>query len=97
MLGVPEQPVQSPFLSDATRLGAAAGERPIDPRNIEVIDDLTVWAMRRLTGMKRLEIASQMFATAGFTVRGAIRHLHPDWPESSVEQEARRRLFHESA
>jgi len=70
------------------------GELPIDPSQIEVVDDDMAAVLRAKTGAERLRIAFAMYSSAR---RMLISHLsaeHPDWSEEEVRREAARRLSH---
>ena len=70
---------------------------PIDPRQIEVIDDAMAVVLRGKSGVERLRIANRMFLFARRTILADVRAEHPDWDESRVKSEAARRLLHGSA
>lgn len=59
---------------------------------IEVIDDATVQALRRLSPAKRWEIANSMFVQCRQLVRSSVTSSHPEWSASQVEAEVCRRL-----
>jgi len=50
--------------------------------------------LRLKTGAERLEIASQMFASARRMLLNHLCSLHPDWDNRKIEMEAARRLSH---
>jgi hypothetical protein len=66
----------------------------IDPRNIEVIDDQMAGVLRRLSGARRLEIASKMHASARTMIRSHITSQHPEWSDEQVIREVARRMLH---
>ena len=67
---------------------------PLDPRNIEVIDDQMAEVIRRKSGPERLRIASGMFASARRLLLSSLRAEHPDWDEARLTRETARRLSH---
>jgi hypothetical protein len=67
---------------------------PIDPRNIEVIDDEMAAVFRAMTGAQRLKIANDMFNSARRMILSHLAAEHPDWDEQRIQQEAARRLSH---
>ena len=66
----------------------------IDPKRIEVIDDMTAEILRHKTGAERLRMAFGMFAFARKMVVASIRETHPDWSEEQINQAAARRMSH---
>jgi len=67
---------------------------PIDPRNIEVIDEEMAAVFRAMTGAQRLKIASDMFDSARRMILSHLAAEHPDWDEQRLQQETARRLSH---
>jgi hypothetical protein len=49
-------------------------------------------AYRRMTGQQRLQVAFDLYAVARQLARAGVRHQHPDWDETRVEQEVVRRF-----
>jgi len=67
---------------------------PVDPRNIEVIDEEMAAVFRAMTGAQRLKIASDMFSSARRMILSHLAAEHPDWDEQRLQQETARRLSH---
>ena len=67
---------------------------PIDPRQIEVIDDDMAAVWRAKSGEERLRIANRMFLFARRTILADVRAEHPDWDDARVNRELARRLGH---
>lgn len=67
---------------------------PVDPRNIEVIDDEMAQVFRAMTGAQRLKIANDMFDSARRMILSHLAAEHPDWDEQRLQQETARRLSH---
>lgn len=67
---------------------------PVDPRNIEVIDDEMAAVFRAMTGAQRLKIASDMFSSARRMLLSHLAAEHPDWDEQRLHEETARRLSH---
>lgn len=67
---------------------------PIDPRQIEVIDDDMAAVWRAKSGEERLRIANRMFLVAQRTILADVRAEHPDWDDVRVNRELARRLGH---
>lgn len=67
---------------------------PIDPRNIEVLDDEMAAVFRAMTGAQRLKIAHDMFDSARSMLLSHLAAEHPDWDEQRVQEETARRLLH---
>lgn len=66
----------------------------IDPRRIEVIDEASVRALSRLTGVERLAMIDAMFRSARELTLASIRNRYPTWDEARVAAELRRRMSH---
>ena len=49
--------------------------------HIEVIDDATARMLRAMGGEKRLQVASDMYASARRMLIHHLHHEHPDWDE----------------
>lgn len=64
----------------------------IDPRRIEVIDDATVEALRRLTPAERIARGLSLGAFARGVISANVRRMHPDWDEARVAAETRKRF-----
>jgi hypothetical protein len=47
---------------------------------------------RGMTGQQRLQIAFDLYETARALARAGVRHQHPDWDESRVQEEVVRRF-----
>jgi hypothetical protein len=68
----------------------------IDPRNIEVIDDVMADVLRRLSGVRKLEIASEMHDWARTVIRGQLAAQNPAWNEERLAREVGRRILNEA-
>jgi hypothetical protein len=66
--------------------------RPVDPRNIEVVDSDLASVLRFKTPAERMEMVFAAHRTARLLAEGGIRHHHPDWSEAQVEREIVRRV-----
>lgn len=64
----------------------------IDPRRIEVIDDATVEALRRLTPAERWRVANEMVEQCRKMVEAGVRSAYPKWTAEQVREEVARRL-----
>ena len=69
---------------------------PLDPRQIEVMDDAMAEVYRRKTPDQRLAIAHGMWRYARARIEAAVRWQHPDWDEQDVGRETSRRLLNGS-
>jgi hypothetical protein len=58
------------------------------------MDDAMARVIRTKTGAERLQIASDMFASARRMLLSHLRAEHADWDEKRVQQETARRLSH---
>ena len=65
---------------------------PLDPRRIEVIDDRTAAAYKRMTPSQRVEAAFRMNAFAREVIEANVRRAHPSWTADAVRAEVRRRF-----
>lgn len=63
-----------------------------DIRRIEVIDDVTAEALRRMTPGKRLRIGFDTWESARTWTEAGIRHRHPEWSAAQVYDEFIRRM-----
>jgi predicted RNase H-like nuclease len=59
---------------------------------MEVIDDATAAAMRRLSGVERVRMLDAMVASGRDLMRSRVRAQHPEWSEAQVASELARRL-----
>jgi hypothetical protein len=60
----------------------------------DVIDDEMAEVLRGKTGAERLQIASDLFASARSMIASMLRAEHPDWSERRVNEEVARRMSH---
>ena len=67
---------------------------PIDPRNIEALDEEMAAVFRAMTGAQRLKIASDMFSAARRMILSHLASEHPDWDDQRLMEETARRLSH---
>ena len=65
---------------------------PVDPRQIEVMDDAMADVYRKKTAAERLRIVNDMYLFARRMIRGQVAANHPDWTEEQVTQETARRI-----
>lgn len=67
--------------------------RALDPRRVEVLDELTAAMYRRMSGMERLRVAfgAQYFASR--IIEARVKREHPDWTDDQVYSEVSRRLL----
>ena len=66
------------------------------PMHIEVMDDEMAEVIRSKTAAERLRIANDMWTSARRMLLCHLRHTHPDWDDSRIQQEAAHRLSHGS-
>jgi hypothetical protein len=65
---------------------------PLDPRRVEIIDDRTAAAYRRMTPSQRVEAGFRMNAFAREVIEANVRRAHPAWSGDAVRAEVRRRF-----
>jgi hypothetical protein len=70
--------------------------RPLPPA-IETVDDVMADIYRRMKPQLRLEIGLELWISAKQILIEALQSFHPEWTQLQVEQEAARRMFHESS
>jgi hypothetical protein len=58
----------------------------------EVVDDVTVELSRRKTPLELTLLASRSFAATRDRLKAFLAQQHPDWTESQVHAELRRRI-----
>lgn len=66
--------------------------RPIDPRNIEVVDEHLAAVLREKTPAARVEMIFAANRTARLLAAAGVRHQHPDWDDARVQAEVIRRV-----
>ena len=66
--------------------------RPIDPRNIEVVERELAAILRTKTPAERIEMVFAANRTARMLAAAGIRNQHPDWSDAEVELEVVRRV-----
>jgi hypothetical protein len=64
----------------------------LDPRQIEVIDDMTAEMFRCKSGAEKLKIADGAYRFARQIVMAGIRERHPDWDEAAGRRELAQRM-----
>jgi hypothetical protein len=50
--------------------------------------------LRGMSGAKRLRLAERLYWSARKMKAAGLRHQHPDWPESQLNDELRRLFSH---
>jgi hypothetical protein len=68
--------------------------KPLDPRHVEVLDEVMVDVLRRKLPEERLRIGFNMWISAHNMLMTHIRHSHPDWDPRAVEREVARKMSH---
>jgi hypothetical protein len=71
--------------------------REYDIRRIEVIDDQTAEAMRRLGGPRRIRMMSELSGAGRVLMAARVRDQHPDWMPEQIRLEVARRLRNAAA
>ncbi|MEX2169872.1 MAG: hypothetical protein WD851_11225 [Pirellulales bacterium] len=66
--------------------------RPIDPRNIEVVDSDLAAILRTKKPAERIEMVFAANRTARMLAAGGIRYQHPEWSDEQVQHEVVRRV-----
>lgn len=69
----------------------AAMDRSVE---IEMPSPEMVEVLRRMTPEQRLAVAGRMWLSARNAIRQMLRHEHPDWTDTQVQQETTRRMLH---
>ena len=65
---------------------------PIDPRNIEVVDQALVECLRGMTGRETLNQSLEAHALGRSLVESGVRGQHPEWTDEEVRIEILRRM-----
>jgi hypothetical protein len=65
---------------------------PIDPRNIEVIDQEVANAIRSISAKESLNQALDAHELGRNLVESGVRSQHPDWSDQEVQIEIIRRM-----
>jgi len=66
--------------------------RDFDIRRIEVMDEASVEAMKRLGGTGRLRMLNELTRAGRLLMELRVKELHPDWTPDQVAREVSRRL-----
>jgi Rv0078B-related antitoxin len=74
--------------------GAMSMKVPLDPRNVEIMDEDVARVLRTKTGAERLQIAFGMYSSARRMLTRFLTTEHPEWSEEQVREEVGRRLSH---
>jgi hypothetical protein len=69
----------------------------LDDGQIEVMDDAMVDVYRRMTPWQRVLIGFDMWDYTRERVEAAVRWQHPEWDETAIQREFRRRMLREPA
>ena len=72
-------------------------DREYDIRRIEVIDDQTAEAMRRLGGPRRIRMMSELSRAGRALMAARVRDQHPEWMPEQIKVEVARRLRNAAA
>jgi hypothetical protein len=64
------------------------------PKRIEVVDDEMAAVYRGMTPARRLQVASDLYASARRMLMSHLQVEHPGWSAEEVRREAVRRLSH---
>ena len=67
---------------------------PLDPRNVEIVDEDVARILRTKAGAERLKIAFGMYRSARRMLTSTLKADHPDWSEDQVREEVGKRLSH---
>jgi hypothetical protein len=65
---------------------------PIDPRRIEVIDDMQAEILRRKGRMHSVEMVFSGWRFMRSMIRSQTQRMHPDWSDQQIEREVSRRM-----
>ena len=65
---------------------------PLDPRQIEVMDDAMADVYRNKTSAERLRIANDLWKSAQRMFRAQVQAAHPEWDEAQIVRETARRI-----
>ena len=68
-------------------------QRPIDPRNIEVLDDRVAAILRQKTPAERIAMVGECNRTVRSVIAGRLKYEHPTWTEEQIQQEVARRML----
>ena len=72
-------------------------DREYDIRRIEVIDEQTAEAMRRLGGPRRIRMMSELSRAGRALMAARVRDQHPEWMPEQIKVEVARRLRNAAA
>lgn len=66
----------------------------LDPRQVEIMDDVMAEFLRQQRPQDRLRIGFNLWTSAHRMLTTYIRTTHSEWDEKAVEREVARRLLH---
>jgi hypothetical protein len=68
--------------------------RALDPRQVELPDQVMVEVLRNKSPQERLRIGFNIWLSVHKMLTMHIRNSHPDWDPRAVENEVARRMSH---
>jgi hypothetical protein len=66
----------------------------LEPRQIEVVDDLMAEILRKKTPAERIQIGFKMWTSARKMLTAHLKSTHPEWDDKQISQEVAKRLSH---
>jgi hypothetical protein len=67
--------------------------KDVDPRRIELLDEVTLAAMRRMTSDQKLRASFDLWRYARDRTEAAVRWQYPDFDDRAVRKEVARRIL----
>ena len=69
-------------------------KQKLEPRQIEVVDDVMAEILRKKTPAERIQIGFSLWTSARKMLTAHLKSTHPDWDEKQISQEVAKRLSH---
>ena len=67
-------------------------KQKLEPRQIEVMDDVMAEILRQKTPAERIQIGFNLWTSARKMLTAHLKSTHPDWDEKQISQEVAKRL-----
>ena len=66
----------------------------LEPRQIEVVDDVMAEILREKTRAERIQIGFKLWTSVRKMLTAHLKSSHPEWDDKQISQEVARRLSH---
>lgn len=69
-------------------------KQKLEPRRIEVVDDVMAEILRKKTPAERLQIGFSLWTSARKMLTAHLKSIHSDWDDKQISREVAKRLSH---